>query len=53
MIEHRILSTNNLYGDIPKEIEDLSELEVLDLRDNKLDGTVPSELGRISSLKCL
>ncbi|KVI00943.1 Leucine-rich repeat-containing protein [Cynara cardunculus var. scolymus] len=48
-----VLSHNQFAGAIPKELGELTMLEVLDLRDNNLSGHIPSELGRMHSLKRL
>ncbi|XP_035843431.1 protein MALE DISCOVERER 2 isoform X7 [Helianthus annuus] len=48
-----VLSQNKFSGVIPKELGELTMLEVLDLRDNNFSGHIPSELGRMPSLKRL
>ncbi|CAH2069795.1 unnamed protein product [Thlaspi arvense] len=47
------LTSVNLTGLIPKEIGDLSELEVLDLADNLLSGDIPVEIFKLKKLKTL
>ena len=44
---------NNLIGEIPTELGDLSELTTLELQDNQLTGEIPSELGNLFSLSVL
>ena len=39
------LSSNNLFGSIPAEISDLSELRFLNLSRNHLMGKIPEKLG--------
>ncbi len=46
-----ILDNNNLRGDIPDEIEDLTSLTRLDLSSNELFGIIPNEIGNINSLE--
>lgn len=48
-----MLSKNNFFDSVPKEIAKLTMLEVLDLRSNKLNGPLPIEIGDMLSLKCL
>lgn len=48
-----MLCNNNFSGDIPKELGDLAELELLDLRETNLSGSIPTELSRKLSLKHL
>ncbi len=47
------LAGNQLSGQIPSDLGDLSNLEYLTLRDNQLSGNIPSELGNLSNLKNL
>ncbi|RHN57355.1 putative non-specific serine/threonine protein kinase [Medicago truncatula] len=47
------LSSNQLIGDIPEEIENLIELVSLNLSCNKLTGEIPSKIGRLISLDSL
>ena len=47
------LGGNNLSGQIPPELGNLSRLERLELYDNQLTGTIPSELGNLSKLERL
>ena len=47
------LGSNNLEGEIPSELGNLSNLENLDLGWNKLEGEIPSELGGLSNLMLL
>ncbi|XP_077230320.1 uncharacterized protein LOC143863513 isoform X2 [Tasmannia lanceolata] len=44
---------NNLTGNIPSSLGNLSSLIVLDLTLNSLEGNIPHELGRLSVLKSL
>ena len=48
-----ILSDNNLRGEIPPELGDLSELTNLYLSDNQLSGAIPPELGNLTNLEAL
>ncbi len=41
---------NNLVGNIPPEIGDLTELTYLGLSFNQLSGTIPSELGNLTNV---
>lgn len=43
----------NLSGEIPPELGDLSELQVLILSNNQLSGVIPVELGNLSQLEFL
>ncbi|KAL3935255.1 MAG: hypothetical protein SGBAC_009194 [Bacillariaceae sp.] len=45
------LSSNNIKGNIPVELNALEDLFFLDLQDNQLDGTLPEELGGWSGLR--
>ena len=47
------LNNNNLSGDIPHELGDLSSLERLSLFGNRLSGDIPAELGSLSNLEYL
>ncbi|XP_027924118.1 receptor-like protein EIX2 [Vigna unguiculata] len=47
------LSSNNLTGEIPKEIGYLAGLVSLNLSRNYLSGEIPSEMGDLSSLESL
>lgn len=48
-----ILYKNCFFGTIPREIEGLTQLKLLDLRENNLSGTIPTEISRIINLKYL
>jgi Leucine-rich repeat (LRR) protein len=47
------LAYNQLIGEIPRELENLSNLTDLELRQNQLSGSIPPELGKLSDLKFL
>ena len=47
------LFSNQLSGEIPRELARLSNLEVLGLGRNQLSGEIPPELGRLSNLEVL
>ena len=47
------LNTNQLTGEIPSELGNLSNLQVLVLTNNQFSGTIPSQLGNLSNLKQL
>ncbi|KAK7364458.1 hypothetical protein VNO80_13138 [Phaseolus coccineus] len=47
------LSSNNLTGEIPKEIVYLFGMVSLNLSRNNLSGEIPSEIGNLSSLESL
>ncbi|XP_047340239.1 receptor-like protein EIX1 [Impatiens glandulifera] len=47
------LSGNNLLGEIPKAVTNLSRLGTLNLSSNRLTGWVPDEIGRLSRLETL
>ena len=47
------LGYNDLNGEIPAELGNLTNLVQLDLSTNELTGTIPSELGRLRKLKVL
>jgi hypothetical protein len=42
------LNSNNLEGEIPKELGSLAELKELNLSNNKLAGEIPKELGELT-----
>ncbi len=44
-------SHNELTGEIPSELGNLSNLEELYLSHNELTGEIPSELGKLSNLE--
>ena len=45
------LPNNNLAGEIPAELSNLSNLTYLHLYDNELSGEIPAELGNLSNLR--
>ena len=47
------LSSNNLTGQLPASVGDLTSLEYLYLHQNSLSGNIPAELGSLASLKAL
>ncbi|MDO5981448.1 leucine-rich repeat domain-containing protein [Flavivirga spongiicola] len=47
------LSNNQLVGNIPTELENLSDLEFLHLSTNQLTGSIPVSLGNLIKLKTL
>jgi Leucine rich repeat len=47
------LSDNNLWGQLPEEIELLSHLEVFDLRSNAIRGVLPNQIGSLTHLKVI
>ena len=47
------LFENQLSGEIPPELDSLSNLRGLYLSDNQLNGEIPSKLGSLSSLRLL
>lgn len=52
-VAYLYLYSNNLDGDLPKEISQLTELEVLYMSDNNLRGSLPPEYGNLSSLRTM
>ena len=40
-------------GFIPTEFGDLTNLELLDLKRNQLDGAIPTEMGKLVKLRSL
>ena len=52
-LERLDLSNNNLAGEIPPALGNLSDLRYLDLSENALTGEIPAALGRLSKLDTL
>ena len=52
-VEQLELQENGLKGEIPHEIGELADLQVLNLRRNDLSGEIPAELGNLESLRSL
>ena len=48
-----VLDEKDLTGEIPPELGELAQLQVLSLSDNQLSGGIPSELGKIVNLGTL
>jgi hypothetical protein len=48
-----LLPSNDLSGEIPSEVGDLSNLSTLDLSSNLLSGSIPPELGKLGNLQYL
>ena len=44
------LSENNLLGEVPPELGDLTSLTLLNLRGNQFSGTIPAELANLTKL---
>ena len=49
-VTHLDLRTNQLTGEIPAELGNLTKLELLSLYDNQLTGEIPAELGDLANL---
>ena len=49
-VTHLILSNNELTGEIPTELGDLTNLAQLSLSNNELTGEIPTELGDLTNL---
>ena len=47
------LSSNDLSGQLPTKLGDLSELQTLQLQENQLSGPIPAELGNLAKLQGL
>ena len=47
------LVANGLSGEIPAELENLTNLQVLSLSTNTLSGEIPAELGNLTNLQSL
>jgi Leucine-rich repeat (LRR) protein len=45
------LADNNLLGTIPPQLEDLTNLQVLDLVANQLSGNIPQQLTNLNNLQ--
>ena len=52
-VTHLGLRANNLTGEIPAELGNLTNLERLGLEGNQLSGEIPTELGNLSNLEWL
>ena len=52
-VTHLALYSNQLTGEIPAELGDLSNLEVLTPYSNQLTGEIPAELGGLTNLESL
>ena len=52
-VEALLLNGNNLDGELPAEIGDLTDLGGLYLHDNILSGPIPSEIGNLTNLLSL
>ena len=50
MLTHLELAQNQLSGNIPAELGNLSRLQEFDLSSNQLSGSMPVELGNLSRL---
>ena len=49
----RELNSNNISGQIPKELRNITALVSLDLYQNNYTGTIPDSLGQLSNLRFL
>jgi Leucine-rich repeat (LRR) protein len=49
----RELYSNNISGQIPKELGNITALVSLDLYQNNFTGTIPDSLGQLSNLRFL
>ena len=47
------LHSNNLNGELPTEIGNLTAMVLLDLSGNNLKGTIPTEVGKLTALQVL
>ena len=52
-VTHLYLDDNQLTGEIPAELGNLTNLEVLSLSNNQLTGEIPAELGDLTNLEVL
>lgn len=53
LIRCRDVSGNNLEGEVPRKLLNLTNLEILDLHRNRLNGSIPPELGNLSRIQFL
>ena len=53
LVTHLDLRSNQLTGEIPAELGDLTNLTELQLRSNQLTGAIPAELGNLTNLEGL
>ena len=52
-VTHLDLSSNQLSGEIPAELGNLTNLEWLNLQSNQLTGEIPAEVGDLTNLRLL